>query len=159
MTGQTETGAQLNADERTDLTEAGSTPEQENGSESPGTDNRQAGLAEARDRYRSERDQAREAVTAAAARIEALQLRELHRLAGEHLAEPGDLLTLGGGSLADYLDENGDVDPERVSEAVADVLAARPGLRPNARPVDLSHGIGNDRPGKRELSFNDLFRS
>jgi hypothetical protein len=142
-------------DETTEGGTSGS-PGQENGSESPRTDNRQAGLAEARDRYRSERDQAREAVTAAEARIATLQLRELHRLAGEHLAEPGDLLTLGGGSLADYLDDDGNVDPERVSEAAADVLAARPGLRPRGRYVDMSQGKGNDRPGKRELSFNDL---
>lgn len=146
-------GAQIDGDERTAGVDTETTGEQQNGSQAD------KGLREARDRYRGERDSARDELAAAQARIEAMQTREVERLAGAHLAQPGDLLTLSGKTLADFLDDNGDVGAELVSEAAADVLAARPGLRPNARAVDPSQGIGNDRPARPKPSFVDLFRN
>lgn len=122
-----------------------------------GTDAGEAPKANREARYRVERNEARQALSAAEARIEAMQSREVERLAGAHLAQPGDLLTLSGKTLADFLDENGEVDAELVAEVAADVLAARPGLRPNARAVDPSQGTGNDGPRKVAPSWGDLF--
>ncbi|OBL00871.1 hypothetical protein A5646_20495 [Mycobacterium sp. 1245499.0] len=126
-------------------------PQPQNGSEG------QKGNREAR--YRVERNEARTALAAAQARIEALQTREVHRLA-EELAQPSDLLELGGVSLADLMDDNGEVDPEAVVEAVAALIEARPGLakNPRQRAVDPSQGLGNG-TGKRAPTFADLFKS
>lgn len=109
-------------------------------------------------RYRVERNEARQERDALKARIESLQTRELERLASKSLSNPADLLTLSGKTLADLLDENGDVDPDLVSDLVADVLGTRPGLKKLDRAVDISQGHGNQGPGKGQPSFADLFR-
>jgi hypothetical protein len=144
----------------TDETPEGSTsdtPETENGSEAPEA---QAPKGNREARYRVERNEAREALSAAQSRIEALQLREVERLASE-LAQPRDLLTLGGVSLTDLLTEAGDVDSAAVAEAVAALIESRPGLarNPVQRYVDPSQGSGNNRPAKREPSFATLLKS
>jgi hypothetical protein len=153
MTEQNTTTEALSATGTDETPEGGTpgTPDPENGSEAP-KGNREA-------RFRQERNEAREALSQAEVRIAAMQTREVERLAAEHLAQPGDLFTLSGKALADLLDDDGNVDPEAVAEAAADVLASRPGLRPNVRYVDHSQGSGNDRPRRAELSFNDLFKS
>lgn len=108
-------------------------------------------------KYRVRAREAETALAAAQARIEAMQTREVERLAGKHLAQPADLFALSGKTLADLLDDNGDVDAERVAEVAAAVLAARPGLRPNDRLVDLTQGLGGN-PPKTKPSFDDLFK-
>jgi len=40
-----------------------------------------------------------------------------------------DLFDIGGAALEDLLTEAGDVDPDAVKAAVADLLASRPGLK------------------------------
>ncbi|VBA57608.1 hypothetical protein LAUMK191_04099 [Mycobacterium attenuatum] len=152
MTEQTQSalpGAESPADGQTVPGQGKDSGESQKGSESP-KGNREA-------RYRVERNEAREALAAAQARIEAIQTREVERLAGKHLAQPADLFALSGKTLADLLDDNGDVDAERVAEVAAAVLAARPGLRPNARLVDLTQGLGGN-PPKTKPSFDDLFK-
>lgn len=146
-----ENGAQTDADEQTGTPEGGSTLKQENGSEAP-KGNREA-------RYRVERNEAREALSQAEARVLALQTRELHRLAGEHLAQPEDLLTLGGVELAELLDEDGNVDPEAVADAAADLIESRPGLAKNPRVLatDISQGRSGA-IGKGQPTWDDLFR-
>lgn len=94
-------------------------------------------------RYRTERNDAREALATATARIDGMQARDVERIAGKLLSAPGDLLTLSGKTVADFRDENGDIDPELVEDAATEVLAARPGLRPNVGATDLSQGHGN----------------
>lgn len=115
-----------------------------------------AGLVEARDRYRTERDSAREELTAAAARIEQLQRAEIERLA-DKLAEPADLFTLGGVTVADLRDADGNVDPELVSKAVAGVLDTRPGLR-RTRAVDPTQGQGGGGVARRALTWGPLLK-
>lgn len=121
------------------------------------TDNPPKGNREAR--YRVERNQAREALTAAEARVEALQLREVSRLASEHLAQPEDLLSLGEHGLADFLTEDGEIDPEAVAEAVSALIEARPGLARNPRvgATDPTQGQGGGQ-GKPAPSWVDLFK-
>lgn len=67
-------------------------------------------------------------------RVETFQRRDAERVAAEHLADPGDLFTVGGVQLADLLDEDGEVDHERVTEAARAVIATRPGLGAKAIP-------------------------
>lgn len=114
------------------------------------------GLIEARDRYRGERDSARDALAAVQARIEQMQQAEVERLAGESLAMPGDLFSLSGNTVADYLDDNGNVDPERVQADVAEILAERPGLKPQAPAYDPSQGTGGG-PARSTVKWGNLF--
>ena len=109
-------------------------------------------------RYREERNEARQALAAAEARIAAMQLAEVLRLAGDSLAHPADLFSLSGNELADYLSDEGNVDPERVAADVDAILAERPGLRPNARAIDPTQGMGS-RVVKPEVSWGGLFKS
>ncbi|MBU8808069.1 hypothetical protein KL953_04115 [Mycolicibacterium goodii] len=129
-----ETRANLAADEQTDLPEG---------------DNPQdviSGVVEARDRYRGERDAAREALAAAGKRIARYQRAEIERLASERLAHPSDVLTLSGNDIADYLDDDGNVDPDKVAADIEAILSERPGLAKPLRAVDPSQGRGGATP-------------
>ncbi|KXX62300.1 hypothetical protein AZG88_29880 [Rhodococcus sp. LB1] len=85
-----------------------------------------------------------------------MQRAEVERVAGEHLAMPGDLFSLSGNELADYLDDDGNVDPEKVAADVDAVLTERPGLRKNAPAFDPSQGLGGSLQAKREPTLADL---
>lgn len=100
------------------------------------TDKRTAGLVEARDRYKAERDSSREALSVAEARIAQLQTRELERIASKSLSNPADLLTLSGKSLADFVGEDGELDADLITETANEVLGSRPGLRPRVPAYD-----------------------
>lgn len=156
-TGQTpaSAGARIDGDGRPRAAEGGSTPE----AETSGAGERRAdkGIREARDRYRGERDTARDELTAAKALIDRYQRAEVGRLSAE-LAQPSDLFGVGGASLGDLLNEDGDVDSTAVAEAVAALIEARPGLakNPHQRAVDLTQGLGGH--GVPQPSFLDLFR-
>ncbi|WP_157742816.1 hypothetical protein [Mycobacterium intracellulare] len=108
-------------------------------------------------RYRVERNQAREALVAAQARIDGLLSREVERIASKNLSHPADIFTLSGKTVADVLDENGDVNPDLVEQLASEILGSRPGLRPNARAVDHTQGWGSR--GAPQPSFSDLFGS
>jgi hypothetical protein len=112
-------------------------------------------------RYRLERNTAREALSTTQGKLAALQTREVLRLAGEHLADPADLLGLGGDvSLVDLLDDDGVVDPEAIAEVAAGIVATRPGLAKNPPPpraVDTTQGMGGP-AGKAKPEWVDLFR-
>ncbi len=60
--------------------------------------------------------------------LDGLRRREVERLAGEQLAQPGDLLALGGIDLDALCGEDGQVDEQLVGEAVETLLTQRPGL-------------------------------
>ncbi|KMO68899.1 hypothetical protein [Mycolicibacterium obuense] len=138
-------------------TESPETPEGDTPG-TPETESGNQGLADARDRYRAERDTARDELTAATARIERMQRREIERLASSGLAHASDLFTLSGNELADYLDQAGYVDSDRVAADVAAILAERPGMRKPARAVDPAQGLGGKLLRKKsEPSFSDLF--
>ncbi|PBA68776.1 hypothetical protein [Mycobacterium avium] len=110
-------------------------------------------------RYRVERNEARAERDALAARVEALQLRELVRLAGEHLAQPADLLALGGVALADLLDDDGNVDSDAVAEAAAALIESRPGLarNPKVSATDPTQGLSGGH-GTPKPEWTDLFK-
>ncbi len=62
------------------------------------------------------------------ARVETMQKREVERLVATDLATPADLW-LTDTTMADLVDDNGDIDPAKVGEAVTALLAERPGWR------------------------------
>jgi hypothetical protein len=121
----------------------------------PGTVKLRKGNREAR--YRVERNQAREALAEAQARIETYQRREVERLAAD-LAQPEDIFELGGASLADLLGEDGEVNADAVSEAVNALIETRPGLAKNPRVLatDTTQGLGGN-PGKPKAGWEALF--
>uniref|UniRef100_A0AB39U2K5 Scaffolding protein n=8 Tax=unclassified Caudoviricetes TaxID=2788787 RepID=A0AB39U2K5_9CAUD len=148
--------AVIDADGQTAPPEGVGTGGQENGSQAPDVNK---SLKEANDRYRTERDAAREELSTAQARIERMQRAEVERLAADAgLAMGGDLF-INGNAVADYLTEDGDVDAEKVAADVDAVLAERPGLRKNAHAVDPSQGRGGPAPKASEPTFADLFKS
>lgn len=93
-------------------------------------------------------------------RLAALQTRELHRLAAEHLAEPGDI-ELSGKALADYLTPEGWIDSGAVAEAAAEVIESRPGLakhiQQGAYDPTQGSGLGGGAP-RRAPEWADLFK-
>ncbi|UEL35033.1 hypothetical protein KTR60_10000 [Rhodococcus sp. C1] len=133
----------------TDSGNAG-TPEVENG---PRKDNREA-------RYRTERNAARGELATAAARIERMQRAEVERLAADAgLSHASDVFTLSGNGPADYLDDDGNVDPARVAADVAAVLTERPGLRKKAPVFDPSQGFGGPpKPQPEEPSLAAMIK-
>jgi hypothetical protein len=96
-------------------------------------------------KYRRQLRDAEEERDALASRVESHQRREVEQLAGA-LAQPGDLFTLGDVTVADLLDENGEIDAETVAAKVAELLESRPGLAANARipaaPTYPNYGQG-----------------
>lgn len=71
------------------------------------------------------------------------------------LADPADLWTLTDKQPEDFLNENGDVDPDLVHEAVRELLRTRPGLR-QLSAVDRTPARGG--AVDRTPTWADLFR-
>lgn len=138
------TDPQLNANDQTIPGQGNPITGAENGSEGHRPPREQ--------RYRLERNAAR-------GQVEALQTREVERLAGEHLAQPGDLLQLGGVTLSDLLAEGGFVDSAAVADAVASLIIQRPGLarHPRVAATDPTQGHAGG-GGKREPAWGDLLK-
>lgn len=109
-------------------------------------------------RYRIERNEAREALSTAETRIADLQVRELERLAGEHLAQPGDLLGIGQHSLANFLTPEGWIDHDAVADAAADLIDSRPGLAKNPRIAAVDRSQGRSSPESGQPQWADLFK-
>lgn len=126
------------------MTDTIQTPEVEPTTEAPETEtpNGSHGLVEARDRYRGERDSAREERDALADRVQRMQRTEIERLAAGALAMPGDLFSFSGNEPADYLTNDGDVDADKVAADVAAFLAERPGLGKHSPAFDPTQGTG-----------------
>jgi hypothetical protein len=109
-------------------------------------------------RYRVERNQAREALATAQARIEQLHRLDVERLAGAHLSAPQDIW-LSGNQADDYIGEGGYVDAERVHEDAKLLVSERPGLRKSQSAVDPSQGHGGSTPSRPTPTFGDLLSS
>lgn len=125
------------------------------GSETPPAEDQPKGNREAK--YRVERNSARAERDALAARVEALQTRELERIAAGSLANPSDLLTLSGKSLQDFLDDDGELDHDLVAEAAAEILQSRPNIGHRVRATDPSQGLGGR--GKSAPSWEGFLRT
>ena len=109
-------------------------------------------------RYRLERNAARDELAAAQARIERMQRNEAARIAAEVLAQGTDLFDMTGNAVDSYLTESGDVDADRVREDARLLLEERPRLGKLDPPVDTSQGSQNGAPGKREPHWGALLK-
>ena len=107
---------------------------------------------------------AEDQLTSLQARVESMQRDEITRIAGDYLRDGTDIFT-GGASVADFLDDDGDVDRDVVGASTAELVAERPhwakgyagdkpptdrpieGLKPGATPT------GYTPPG---LSWRDV---
>jgi hypothetical protein len=69
-----------------------------------------------------------------------MQHREVARLAGEHLADGSDLLMFF--PITDVLDDQDNVDPDKVADAAAHMIRERPGFAKNARVTTPGFGQG-----------------
>lgn len=87
-------------------------------------------------------------------RVEAMQRTDIERIAGKDLAVASDLWLAT--SLPDLLDDEGNVDQTKVSEATAKILTDRPGLR-RAAPVDFDGGPRSSVPAPGP-SWGELFK-
>lgn len=114
--------------------------------EQPPADPPEGGNSEAA-KYRRRLRETEAQRDAHAARIEAFQRRDVARIAGETLAQPTDLFDVGGRELADLLDDDGEVDEEKVSLAAAALLESRPGLA-KAKEQPWPAAMGQGRQGE-----------
>ncbi|SDY96742.1 hypothetical protein SAMN05661080_05158 [Modestobacter sp. DSM 44400] len=78
-------------------------------------------------RYRVRAREAEQQRDVLAARVERLQRSVIESKAGR-LAHPADLFDVGGHSVADFLDANGEVGDDRLTDAVTALITARPRL-------------------------------
>ncbi|WP_175484306.1 hypothetical protein [Modestobacter sp. DSM 44400] len=80
------------------------------------------------------------------------------------LAEPSDLFTIGGHSVADFLGDDGEVDGAKVADAVTALLATRPRLSAWQQQVEsMAAGSPNFDGGARSIagprpSWSDVMR-
>ncbi len=91
---------------------------------------------------------------ALAVRMEAMQRREVERLASKHLAQPGDLFEVGRVDLAAMLDETGDVSADAVHAAAESLVESRPGLAVARRGPSFDGGART--AAKRAASWADV---
>ncbi len=73
-------------------------------------------------------------------RVEAMQKAEVERLAANDLAAPADMW-LTGTTLADLLDDNGDVDTAKVTDTIQRVIGERPSWRAAPAPPSFDGGV------------------
>ncbi len=69
-----------------------------------------------------------------AQRVARMQQAEVNHLVAERMADPEDLRVLGKVELADLLDDEGEVDSEKVEQAVTDLLERKPRLAADYQP-------------------------
>lgn len=127
--------------------------------EGPGSDSQAVTEAPSHDGSKLHREAARYRLQLrdAEQKIARLQRAEIERLASAGLSTPSDLFTLSGNRLEDYLTDDGEIDPDRVSADVTAILTERPGLKKTSPALDPSLGTGGS-VGKRSPSFSDLFQ-
>lgn len=155
-TTTTLTGAESAADSPNSPAGTSGTPDAENGADT------ESKSMPREQRYRIERNQAREALADAESRFAEMQERlaqaqraEVERIAGETLSQGSDLLGISGHELSAYLTEGGGVDAAKVAEAAAELLSTRPGLRKTSPAFDPTQGSGGA-PPKEKTSWTAL---
>jgi hypothetical protein len=127
------------------MTETDATPEPDaawSNDDSPddgAQDDRDGKVANRREAtYRIRAREAEATTTALMERVTRMQRAEVERLASP-LHDPGDLWT-SGVELVELLDEDGEVDPQRVAEAVAALADSKPYMLKPPRRADFGQG-------------------
>lgn len=123
-----------------------------------GNDTGEAQKGKREARYRVERNEARAERDALAQRVERMQRAEVERIASEHLAAPADFW-LSDNDVSAYLTDDGEVDPERVSEDARLLISERPRLGKHSPAFDPMQGQGGQPPAKAQPSWGALLKS
>lgn len=146
------TGAETPADGLNSATEGGDTGGQENDAQTGKNPNAEAA------KYRVRAREAEQTRDRLARMVKTLQTREVERVASKYLAEPADLFTLTGKTVADFSGTDGELDAEAVVRAANELLGVRPGLGKNAPAIDPSQGKGGTgKTPPKTPSWNNLF--
>ncbi|MFI0191396.1 hypothetical protein ACH4PW_28095 [Streptomyces sp. NPDC017082] len=96
-------------------------------------------------KYRRKLREAETQLEAANTRIEALLRHDIEQRVSDRLAVPADLFDLGKATVADLLNEDGEVLDEAITAAVEALLEKRPGL---AKPQGWGNVGGASRPSR-----------
>lgn len=100
-------------------------------------------------RWRTQFRDAETRLTAAQGRIDGFLRADAERIAGAHLDNAADLFEIGKVDLSDLLDEGGNVDPDKVSDASTALVADRPKLA--ATPAEPVGGLFEGVMGTRGI--------
>lgn len=93
---------------------------------------------------------------ALASRVETMQRAEVERLAGQHIAK-GAAIWATGATLADLVDEGGNISPEKVTDA-AQAAADGLGLAAATRTPRPDPSIGGYSEGTTPTSWSEALR-
>ena len=119
-------------------------------------------LADEAAKWRVTARQTEAKLAVAEARVAELQRQEVERILATKLAMPEDMWLSGKWSVADMLNEQGQVDAERVSAAADAVLEGRPHwratLKPVGAPASSVTGDGDYKPGPAAPTWQQLLR-
>ncbi|MEU9026408.1 hypothetical protein AB0D46_02515 [Streptomyces sp. NPDC048383] len=85
-------------------------------------------------KYRTKLREAEAKLEATEKRVHSLLRAQVESLAGKELSVASDLFDIGGASIDDLTDPEGNVMPDAVDAAVKALLAKRPGLRNGPAP-------------------------
>ncbi len=88
-------------------------------------------------------------------RVETMQRAEVERLAAADLAAPADMW-LTGTALPDLLDDDGDVDPAKVTDTIQRIIGDRPSWR--AAPAAPSFDGGARATVPAATSYQEILR-
>ncbi len=105
-------------------------------------------------KYRRRLRETEARATALAGRVETMQKREVERLVATDLATPADVW-LTDTTMADLLDDDGEIDPAKVGEAVTAILTERPSWR---RTTAASFDGGARTSASTGLSFQQVLQ-
>ncbi|MBA2558801.1 MAG: hypothetical protein H0V07_02765 [Propionibacteriales bacterium] len=105
-------------------------------------------------KYRRQLRDAEASLASLSTRVETMQRREVERLAASELETPADLW-LADTSLPDLLDDDGEIDEAKVTQAIEFVLADRPGWK-RTTPPSFDGGARTSVP--RGISMQELLQ-
>ncbi|MFA7511858.1 MAG: hypothetical protein WCZ29_15370 [Mycolicibacterium vanbaalenii] len=93
-------------------------------------------------------------------RLESMQRNEVERLAAEHLKDGTDLWR-DGAQLADLLDDDGNIDPDKITDVTQTLVTAHPHWRklaPAAPPASIVTATDKIAPGEKQATWSDLLQ-
>lgn len=94
------------------------------------------------------------------ARLETMQRNEIERLAAEHLKDGTDLWR-DGAQLADLLDDDGNIDTDKIADVAQTLVTAHPHWRklaPAAPPAAIVTATDKIMPGEKQATWSDLLQ-
>jgi len=94
------------------------------------------------------------------ARLDTLQRAEVERIAADTLADPADLWTTGT-TITDYLTEEGNIDNDKITTTITELVRAKPHWqKPQPTVPNASEVRGDDeiKGGDPTPTFTDAFK-